>query len=142
MERSRDYLNGKKYFPYIDGIRALAVLSVILYHLSSNFCPGGYAGVDVFFVISGYLIIGGIVRNLASDSFSFTSFYCQRAKRIIPAYFIMISATMLAGLLWYSYRPFYELGSAVLRSSFFSANCFFTNSRQVISPSREKATLY
>lgn len=119
-----DVVHGK-YFPYIDGIRTLAVLPVVLYHLSNSFCPGGYAGVDVFFVISGYLIIGGIVRNLSSGTFSFASFYYRRAKRIIPAYFIMISAVLLAGLLWYSYRPFYDLGSAVLRSSFFSANHFF-----------------
>lgn len=124
QQNKSDSAHGE-YFLHIDGIRTLAVLPVILYHLSGNFCPGGYAGVDVFFVISGYLIIGGIVRNLSSGSFSFASFYYRRAKRIIPAYFIMISATLLVGLLWYSYRPFYDLGSAVLRSSFFAANHYF-----------------
>lgn len=99
------------------------LFSCIIYQAAS--ARGGYAGVDVFFVISGYLIIGGIVRDLSSGSFSFASFYYRRAKRIIPAYFIMISATLLVGVLWYSDRPFYDLGSAVLRSFFFAANHYF-----------------
>lgn len=74
------------YKSHIDGLRAVAVLSVLLYHLGLPYITGGFVGVDVFFVISGYLITGNIVRGLQSGSgFSFSDFYYRRAKRIFPA---------------------------------------------------------
>ncbi len=76
------------YFPHIDGIRALAVLPVVLYHILASLCPGGFAGVDVFFVISGYLITGGILRDLDKERFSIRNFYHRRIRRIMPAYFV------------------------------------------------------
>lgn len=112
------------YYPHVDGIRALAVLPVVLYHLSVGLCPGGYSGVDVFFVISGYLIGGGIIRDLRAGIFSFSSFYTRRIKRIMPAYFAMISVALLAGLMLYHYEPLQSLGNAAMRSSYFTANFF------------------
>ncbi|MBQ7024510.1 MAG: acyltransferase [Akkermansia sp.] len=112
------------YLPHIDGIRAVAVIPVLLYHLCATLCPGGYSGVDVFFVISGYLIGGGIINDLQKGEFSFCAFYTRRIKRIMPAYFAMIIAALTIGLLIYHYEPLKSLGNASLRSSYFFANFF------------------
>lgn len=68
-EYERQVIRGV-YYPHVDGIRALAVIAVVLYHFESCLCPGGFSGVDVFFVISGYLIGGGILRDLQKGAFS------------------------------------------------------------------------
>lgn len=81
-------------------------------------------GVDVFFVISGYLIGGGILRDLREGSFSFVDFYTRRIKRIMPAYFAVILATLVAGVCLYHYEPLSSLGHATLRSAYFFANFF------------------
>lgn len=83
------------YRPDIDGLRALAVLAVIAFHANSRLVPGGFAGVDVFFVISGFLITGLIANSLERGTFSFTEFYTRRIKRIFPAY-IAVALTTLA----------------------------------------------
>lgn len=114
-----------KYMPHIDGIRALSVIAVILYHIHPYLCPGGFSGVDVFFVISGYLIGGGILRDLQQGTFSFTQFYVRRIKRIMPAYFVMICGVLLAGLLLYHYEPLASLGYAAFRSAYFFTNFYF-----------------
>ncbi len=79
---------------------------------------------DVFFVISGYLIGGGVLRDLRSGTFSLVQFYTRRIKRIMPAYFAMIVTTMVAGLWLYHYEPLASLGNAALRSAYFFANFF------------------
>jgi len=78
------------YRPDIDGLRAIAVLSVIIYHLSHAILPGGYLGVDVFFVLSGYLITAIIWREIAIGDFSILRFYERRIRRIMPALLAMI----------------------------------------------------
>lgn len=98
------------YRTEIDGLRAIAVLAVILFHSHFNFISGGYAGVDVFFVISGYLIGGQILKELEMGSFSYWSFYSRRARRILPALFTVILSTAAVGyfvLLPNDYRYFY-----------------------------------
>jgi peptidoglycan/LPS O-acetylase OafA/YrhL len=69
----------------IDGLRALAVLAVILFHLDPSWLPGGFVGVDVFFVISGYLISRILHDGIREGSFSFAEFYARRMRRIVPA---------------------------------------------------------
>ena len=69
----------------INGLRAIAVIAVLLFHFHPAWLPGGFAGVDVFFVISGYLITGIIMRGLRNGSFRLTAFYASRARRIVPA---------------------------------------------------------
>ena len=79
-----------KYRPEIDGLRAVAVFSVILFHAGLNFFKGGFVGVDVFFVISGYLITSIILTNLDKDNFSILYFYERRARRILPTLLVTI----------------------------------------------------
>lgn len=84
LPHSKD-LTYPKYRADIDGLRAIAVLSVVGFHAFPNWVKGGFIGVDIFFVISGFLISTIIFENLARDSFSFLGFYSRRLKRIFPA---------------------------------------------------------
>ncbi|PMP93213.1 MAG: acyltransferase, partial [Desulfurella sp.] len=79
-----------KYRPDVDGLRAIAVLAVILYHANLMLFSGGYIGVDIFFVISGYLITSITVNELNKDKFTFINFYIRRVKRLFPALFTLI----------------------------------------------------
>lgn len=83
------------YRPDIDGLRAVAVLSVIIFHINENIIPGGFIGVDIFFVISGYLITQHIFRDLNRNTFSIVEFYRKRIKRIIPAMLVVVALTIL-----------------------------------------------
>ena len=80
-----------QYRPEVDGLRALAVLPVILYHAKLPYFQGGFVGVDVFFVISGYLITRIILSELFTSSFSLVNFYERRARRILPALFCVLT---------------------------------------------------
>ncbi len=113
------------YYPHIDGIRALAVIPVVLFHVLAALCPGGFAGVDVFFVISGYLITGGILRDLANDRFTIRNFYYRRIRRIMPAYFAMIAGVFAVGCALYYAAPLILLGDAVTAGTLFLANLHF-----------------
>ena len=81
--------HSQRYRPDIDGLRAIAVLSVVFYHIGLTEFPGGFVGVDVFFVISGYLITSSIVADARGAGFSFLAFYDRRMRRIFPALFVM-----------------------------------------------------
>lgn len=81
------------YRPEIDGLRAFAVISVLIYHLNNAWLPGGYLGVDVFFVISGFLITSIILKDCAAGDFSFKEFYLRRARRILPAMLTVTAIT-------------------------------------------------
>jgi len=89
----------QRYRKDVDGLRAIAVLSVFLYHLQPELLPGGFLGVDVFFVISGYLITGIIVREHHQQCFSFSHFYARRIKRIFPALFVVLAMSACVALL-------------------------------------------
>lgn len=84
-----------EYRSDIDGLRAIAVISVVLYHLNTPFFSGGYVGVDVFFVISGFLITTILIRDIESKKFSFVDFYFRRSRRIFPALFSMLLLPVL-----------------------------------------------
>ena len=87
------------YLPDIDGLRAMAVLAVVLFHLKISGFDGGYVGVDVFFVISGFLITRSIDKEMLGNVFSFKSFYLRRIRRIIPVLvFVMLVVTIPACL--------------------------------------------
>lgn len=95
----------------IDGLRAIAVTSVVLYHADISPFRAGFVGVDIFFVISGYLIGGIILRSVLAGSFSFVNFYVRRARRILPALIVVILTTCAAGWLLLDANEFFFVGS-------------------------------
>jgi peptidoglycan/LPS O-acetylase OafA/YrhL len=109
----------------IDGLRAIAVLSVILFHLGFSFLSGGYVGVDIFFVISGYLITGLIYNEIQTGSFSYIKFYKRRIARLLPALIITLFMVLLFGFFFYNNQVFDNLGKEVLFSSLGMANILF-----------------
>jgi peptidoglycan/LPS O-acetylase OafA/YrhL len=121
---SKQVIHGT-YYPHIDGIRALAVLPVLLFHVLDRLCPGGFAGVDVFFVISGYLITGGILRDSEAKRFTIRNFYYRRIRRIMPAYVVLIAGVFAAGCAIYYSLPLIHLGDASVMGTLFSANLYF-----------------
>jgi peptidoglycan/LPS O-acetylase OafA/YrhL len=106
----------------IEGLRALAVLSVLINHSFPKVLPGGFAGVDVFFVISGYLIGRHLLQDIASHRFSFLRFYAKRARRILPALALVLICVLGIGWLVLSAPEFFALGRHVAASSFFANN--------------------
>ncbi len=92
-----------KYRPEIDGLRAIAIISVLLFHAKFAIFSGGYLGVDIFFVISGYLITTILLNDLSADKFSILNFYERRARRILPAFFIVVFFSMIAA--WFLMTP-------------------------------------
>jgi peptidoglycan/LPS O-acetylase OafA/YrhL len=88
-------MKNTNYRPEIDGLRTVAVIAVILFHLNSSWLIGGYYGVDVFFVISGYLITGILIKNIENNTFSMIDFWLRRVKRIIPLLLTVIFTTIL-----------------------------------------------
>ncbi|HLB08469.1 MAG TPA: acyltransferase, partial [Gemmatimonadaceae bacterium] len=87
------------YRPDVDGLRAVAVLSVIFFHLSKPLLPGGFLGVDIFFVISGYLITRNILQGVELGTFSILEFYRRRIKRIAPVMLVVVAFTLIASQL-------------------------------------------
>lgn len=110
------------YRPDIDGLRALAVLSVVVFHGFPELLPGGFAGVDVFFVISGFLITGIIWREIDAGNFSFFSFYARRVRRIFPALIVVLFACLFLGW-WVLFDDEYkQLGNHAMRAAVFLSN--------------------
>src|SRR5438067_1577221 len=90
-------LSHLKYRRDIDGLRAIAILSVVGFHAFPSWVKGGFVGVDIFFVISGFLISGIIITNLKHNSFSFGTFYSRRIRRIFPALLVILTASYAVG---------------------------------------------
>ena len=110
------------YRPDIDGLRAFSILSVIIFHCFPRVLPSGFTGVDIFFVISGFLISGIIFKSLSVGAFSYATFYSQRIKRIFPALIIVLVATVLAGWLFLFPREWQQLGKHVFAGVAFLSN--------------------
>jgi peptidoglycan/LPS O-acetylase OafA/YrhL len=110
------------YRPDIDGLRAIAVGAVVAFHTFPNIFKGGFVGVDVFFVISGFLISGIIVDDIEEDQFSYLDFYKRRIRRIFPALLVVIAATLIAG--WYVLLPdeFQRVGKDLAAGAGFATN--------------------
>ncbi len=85
-----------KYVPALDGIRAIAIIAVFVFHISPSWIPGGFTGVDVFFVLSGFLITTKILGDLHRGDFSFKTFYFNRAKRLLPNATVMTLVVHMA----------------------------------------------
>ena len=117
------------YRPDIDGLRAIAIALVLMFHLKVGFTKGGYVGVDVFFVISGYLITGIILKDLEARRFSFFRFYERRVRRLFPALVAAFAASSVAGLI-VLYPPELEAyGKSLAGAALFAANIFFYSGR-------------
>src|SRR5688572_14044107 len=113
------------YRPDIDGLRALAVLAVVLFHLEFAAFAGGYTGVDVFFVVSGFLITRLVVGEIRSGTFSFAAFYERRARRLFPALFFTVGVSFLAGAWLFSPQHLRPLGGAAASTLVGGSNIFF-----------------
>ncbi|MCC6076419.1 acyltransferase family protein [Pseudomonas sp. GCM10022188] len=130
------------YRPDIDGLRAVAVSLVVLNHFGIGLFSGGFVGVDVFFVISGYLITNIISSQMAAGVWSFGQFYTKRAFRLLPALYVMLGAVLVAGYFFYLPADYSLLAKGVLSSLLFSANIFFwQNSGGYFSPDAEEMPL-
>jgi peptidoglycan/LPS O-acetylase OafA/YrhL len=113
------------YRPEIDGLRAIAVVAVILFHANTRFMPGGFLGVDIFFLISGYLITGIIVREHAAGRFSIARFYERRARRILPALIVVLLACVPVAWLWMMPDELAAFGRSLVATNIFVSNYFF-----------------
>ncbi|HHE8797744.1 TPA: acyltransferase family protein, partial [Haemophilus influenzae] len=102
-----------KYRPEIDGLRAIAVISVIIYHLNENWLSGGFLGVDIFFVISGFLITGIIITEIQQNSFSLKQFYTRRIKRIYPAFITVMALVSFIASAIFIYNDFNKLRKTI-----------------------------
>lgn len=114
-----------KYRAHIDGLRAVAVLPVILFHAGFSFFSGGYVGVDVFFVISGYLITTLLLGDLESGRFSIINFYERRARRILPALFVVLLVCLPFAWMWLDEEELKDFSQSLVAVSFFSSNILF-----------------
>lgn len=117
-----------RYRQDIDGLRALAIIPVVLFHADLSTFSGGFVGVDIFFVISGYLITNILLRDIKNDSFSILKFYERRIRRIIPALFVVLAATQLAGFFLLLPHDNSVLAQSSLSALFFGSNFFFWHS--------------
>ena len=122
------------YRPEIDGLRALAVLPVVFFHLGWSIFDGGYIGVDIFFVISGYLIATLIIKEIEDESFSLINFYERRVRRIFPVLFLVTLTTAVFG--WFLLLPpdFKSLSQSIFSSSIFLSNIYFWLTNPYFSP--------
>jgi peptidoglycan/LPS O-acetylase OafA/YrhL len=106
----------------INGLRALAVLGVVAFHADRGLVPGGFAGVDIFFVISGFLISRIILSECAAGRFSLRMFYAKRARRILPALLVVVIAVWIVGWFWAAPAQFRDIGGGLLGNSYFTVN--------------------
>ena len=111
-----------RYRPDIDGLRAIAVMLVVNFHAFPEAMPGGFIGVDIFFVISGFLITGIIVRELDQQRFSLVGFYNRRIRRIFPALIVVLCVTLMLGWLWMLPAAYAQLSADVFASAAFFSN--------------------
>jgi peptidoglycan/LPS O-acetylase OafA/YrhL len=111
-----------RYRPEIDGLRAVAVMLVVNFHAFPEAMPGGFIGVDIFFVISGFLITGIVARELDQQRFSLVGFYSRRIRRIFPALIVVLGVTLALGWLWLLPAAYAQLSADAFASAAFFAN--------------------
>jgi peptidoglycan/LPS O-acetylase OafA/YrhL len=129
------------YRPHIDGLRAVAIVPVLLFHADLTLFPGGFTGVDVFFVISGFLITSLIVEEIGQGRFTIWNFYKRRVLRILPAYLVVIAAVLATS--WFTLFPdeTRALGRSVAAASLFVSNIYFWRFSGYFDPDVEAAPL-
>ncbi len=130
-----------QYRSEIDGLRAIAIIPVILFHGNLLGASGGYVGVDVFFVISGFLISSIIIEEIQGKSFSIISFYERRIRRILPALTLVLISTTLLAFLFFSEDQFKEYSQSLLYTTLFLSNIYFLLTDDYFSPEAEQLPL-
>lgn len=125
----------------IQGLRALAVLAVIVFHVNSAWMPGGFIGVDVFLVISGYLITGIILRQREQGVFSFASFYAARIRRILPAYMVLLAIVSLVMSVLLIPRDFQTFNESLRSALYFNSNHYFATHNDYFAPESHELPL-
>ncbi len=123
-----------RYRPDIDGLRAIAVTSVVLFHAGLFPFRSGFVGVDIFFVISGYLIGGIILRGVASGQFRFVEFYARRARRILPALLLVVAVTCVAGFFFLSAAEYRGVGATSMSALLGTSNFSFWRHQDYFDP--------
>ena len=113
------------YRPELDGLRGISVLGVLFFHVKFDFFSGGYLGVDVFIVISGYLITSIIFEKLRIEKFSFLDFFLRRSQRLLPSYFIVLIISLLFSYFLLLPDDLLKFSKSLISSTFFISNFFF-----------------
>ena len=126
-----------KYRPEIDGLRAIAVIPVILFHAGFELFSGGFVGVDVFFVISGYLITTILINDIEAQRFSLTNFYERRARRILPALFFVMLVCIPFSWAWMLPSQLESFSESLFSVSIFLSNFYFLSQVDYFAPSAE-----
>ncbi len=113
------------YYAHVDGLRAVAILAVVIYHAAPQWLTGGFIGVDVFFVLSGFLITRLIAREIATETFSLVSFYARRIRRLLPA--ATVTLVGVAGLAYFILLPdaYQSFGKSLSNTALFVSNFYF-----------------
>ncbi|CAL95871.1 acyltransferase family protein [Azoarcus olearius] len=138
---STPQLHALPYRPEVDGLRAFAVVPVILFHAGLESFSGGFVGVDVFFVISGYLITSIILSDHARHGFSLVRFYERRARRILPALFAVIACCLPFAWRWMTPDELAAFGKSIVAVTLFSSNILFWRSSGYFDSSTEEKPL-
>jgi peptidoglycan/LPS O-acetylase OafA/YrhL len=125
----------------IQGLRAFAVLAVIFFHANNGWVPGGFIGVDVFFVISGFLISKIILRQKQNSNFSFLAFYLSRIKRIVPAYIVLLTIVSLCMAVLLVPKDFAFFEDSLRSSLYFASNQYFANFGSYFAPNANELPL-
>ncbi len=115
----------REYRPEVDGLRSLAVMVVVFFHTAPNIVPGGFVGVDVFFVISGYLITRNIISDIENKTFSFTQFYLGRIRRLFPALLVTVAISLATSIALLTPQHLAQFASSALWALASVANIFF-----------------
>lgn len=129
------------FLPHVQGLRAIAVLTVLIHHIKADYLPGGFIGVDIFFVLSGYLITSHIQTQRAAKVFSLRDFYFRRIRRIIPNQILVIFAVIIAAYLLLDSGTFEQTSASGAYSALMMANVFFLGNSGYFAPAAETMPL-
>ena len=127
----------KTYLPFMDGLRALAVFPVVFFHADFKFFEGGFVGVDIFFVISGFLITQLIIKDLEKNKFDLFNFYNRRARRILPILFFVILSTIFFAIFLMNSTQLNLYVNQVFSVILFISNFFFWQNSGYFDPGTE-----
>lgn len=127
----------RKFYPEVQGLRAISIIAVILFHMQSRLLPGGYIGVDIFFVISGFVITKMISGEILRGSFSITRFYKNRVVRLLPNLFLMIVASVVISYFVLKPYDFFQYAKSLQFSAIYLTNMVFARQQGYFDMSRD-----